>query len=154
MNNLIKKLKNSLSFTRTEQSVLLTLLLVMAFGVALNLMKYTSEPPIKKHSYSLEDSLFMNYQQHENNDKSAPVTDKTETKQKKESIKQIGKVNINTASIEILTKLPGVGEKTAEKIIEYRKSYGKFKSSEDIMNVKGIGKGKYEKMKDFILTIN
>ena len=59
--------------------------------------------------------------------------------------------NINTAEKDELTELPGIGESTAEKIIAYRKEKG-FKKSEDIMNVKGIGKKKYEKLKNYIKT--
>lgn len=59
-------------------------------------------------------------------------------------------VNINTADEAELDKLPGVGPSTAQKIIEYRETEGQFASPEDIMKVKGIGKAKYEKMKDRI----
>jgi len=47
--------------------------------------------------------------------------------------------------------LPGIGEKTAEKIIEYRNNFGKFRHPQDIMNVKGIGEKKFEKLKSFII---
>ena len=60
------------------------------------------------------------------------------------------KVNINTATLEELTQLPGIGEATANKIIEYRKENGKFKSVEDIKNVAGIGNSKFENIKDLI----
>ena len=59
-------------------------------------------------------------------------------------------ININTADEAELDKLPGVGPSTAQKIIEYRETEGPFASPEDIMKVKGIGKAKYEKMKDRI----
>ena len=59
-------------------------------------------------------------------------------------------ININTADEAELDKLPGVGPSTAQKIIEYRETEGQFASPEDIMKVKGIGKAKYEKMKDRI----
>ena len=61
------------------------------------------------------------------------------------------KININTASIKVLISLPGVGKSTAMKIVDYRELKGKFKTPRDIMKVKGIGKGKYKKMKDFII---
>lgn len=60
------------------------------------------------------------------------------------------KVNINTATLEELTQLPGIGEATANKIIEYRKENGKFKTVEDIKNVAGIGNSKFENIKDLI----
>lgn len=58
-------------------------------------------------------------------------------------------ININSASKIELMKLPGIGESTAEKIIEYRK-INKFRSIIDIKNVKGIGDKKFEKIKSFL----
>lgn len=60
-----------------------------------------------------------------------------------------GLININTADAAELMKLKGVGEKTAEKIIEYR-AQTPFEKPEDIMNVKGIGEKKFEDIKDHI----
>lgn len=60
------------------------------------------------------------------------------------------KVNINKASTAELTKIPGVGESTAQKIISYREENGKFKNVEDIKNVSGIGASKFEKIKEYI----
>lgn len=61
-----------------------------------------------------------------------------------------GKVNINKADSTQLQELPGVGPATAEKILDYRQTYGAFKTPEDIKNVSGIGDKTYEKMKDKI----
>ena len=59
-------------------------------------------------------------------------------------------VSINSAGIEELTTLPGIGKTTAQKIIDYRQEKGSFLSLEELMNVKGIGKSKYEKIKGSI----
>lgn len=56
-------------------------------------------------------------------------------------------ININTAGIEELSTLTGIGEAKAQKIIDYRNENGGFKSIEEIMNVSGIGKATYEKFK-------
>lgn len=67
-----------------------------------------------------------------------------------EDNKITGAININSAKIEELKKIPGIGEATAQKIIEYREQNGGFLSKEEIMNVSGIGKKKFENMKDYI----
>ncbi len=61
-----------------------------------------------------------------------------------------GKISINKATYEELITLPGIGPKTAERIIEYRDTYGPFWTLEDIKNVKGIGDKKYAKLKEYI----
>lgn len=61
-----------------------------------------------------------------------------------------GLVDINSAPVEVLCELPGIGPKTAQRIIEYREWMGKFKSVEDLMKVRGIGPKKYEKIKHLI----
>ncbi|MGE4588229.1 MAG: helix-hairpin-helix domain-containing protein [Acidaminococcaceae bacterium] len=58
-------------------------------------------------------------------------------------------VNLNSADIEELKNLPGVGQTTAQKIIEYRQQH-RFEKIEEIMNIKGIGKAKFQKMKDYL----
>ena len=75
---------------------------------------------------------------------SAGVTSKEEAKE--------GKVNINTATVEELKTLKGVGEKKAEAIIEYRKKNGSFKTKEDLMKVRGIGKKLFESFQERIVT--
>ena len=60
------------------------------------------------------------------------------------------KININTATIEQLDELPGVGEATANKIVNHREENGEFKSIEEIKNVNGIGDKKFEDMKELI----
>ena len=61
-----------------------------------------------------------------------------------------GKVNINEATKEALKKLPGIGDKTADQIIQYREANGVFSSTEDLMKIKGIGQKKYDQIKDKI----
>ena len=59
-------------------------------------------------------------------------------------------ININTASSLELESLPSIGPTTAQKIIDYRTENGPFFSTEDIINVSGIGPGIYERIKDLI----
>lgn len=60
------------------------------------------------------------------------------------------KININTASLAELQKLPRIGPEIAQRIIDFRKEHGKFKKIEEIMKVKGIGEKLFEGIKDQI----
>ena len=84
----------------------------------------------------------------------APETEKVQTKASEQAtadeVTDTQLININTADIAELDKLPGIGEATAKKIIAYREENGDFKSIEDIMNVSGIAEKKFEKLKDYI----
>jgi competence protein ComEA len=60
------------------------------------------------------------------------------------------KVNINTANLEELQTLPRIGEKVAQRIIDYRKEHGQFKKIEELMKVRGIGEKVFKQIKDKI----
>jgi len=59
-------------------------------------------------------------------------------------------ININTATAADLQQVPGIGPSTAQKIIDTRKSYGAFKSVDDLLAIKGIGPKKLEKMRKYL----
>ncbi len=82
------------------------------------------------------------------NSKTQQVPDTKITSKKEEKTK----VNINTASLDELETLSGIGEAKARAIIEYRSENKEFKSIEDILNVKGIGQALFEKIKNSITT--
>ena len=63
-----------------------------------------------------------------------------------------GKININTASLEKLETLPGVGEALGKRIIEYWEENGKFEKIEDLKNVSGIGDKKFESLEEYIVV--
>jgi len=58
------------------------------------------------------------------------------------------KINLNSATAEQLTALPGIGAATAKLIIEHRTNIGKFNRVEEMLNIKGIGEKKFEAIKD------
>lgn len=62
----------------------------------------------------------------------------------------ISKISLNSATKEQLMTLPGIGSSKADAIIKYRETNG-FQSIEDLLNVKGIGKSTFEKLKEFIM---
>jgi competence protein ComEA len=59
-------------------------------------------------------------------------------------------LNLNTATAAELEKLPGIGAKTAERIVEYRQKNGGFKKIEELMNVRGVGEKAFLKLKALI----
>lgn len=74
----------------------------------------------------------------------------TENNEAGDSVEKSKLVNINLATIQELDTLPGVGEATANKIVNYREENGRFKSIDEIKNVNGIGEKKYEELKTMI----
>jgi competence protein ComEA len=62
------------------------------------------------------------------------------------------KINLNSASAEQLQSLPGIGPATAKNILDYRAKVGKFNKIEEIINVKGIGEKKFQKIKDRLVV--
>lgn len=77
------------------------------------------------------------------------VSVKTAAESGRGTAKAGGKVHLNTATAAELTALPGVGDITAQRILEYRAAHG-FASIEDVMKVKGIGKAKFSKMQPYL----
>src|SRR5260370_3464648 len=59
-------------------------------------------------------------------------------------------VNINTATSEEFQQVPGIGPATAEKILRMRKSYGAFKSVDDLLAIRGLGPKRLEKMRKYL----
>jgi competence ComEA-like helix-hairpin-helix protein len=61
-------------------------------------------------------------------------------------------VNLNTATSAQLQQVPGIGPSTADKIVQMRKSYGAFKSVNDLLAIRGIGPKKLEKMRKYLVA--
>jgi len=64
----------------------------------------------------------------------------------------VGAVNINTATLEQLELLPGIGEARARAVVELRKQRGGFKSVDELTEVKGIGDVALERLRPFVRT--
>ncbi len=137
--NLLKRLNEYFAFTKNEQKVFLFLALVTMAGVAVKVYKVYIVPAAGvSFDYSRSDSLFTALSLSAAADSGradAPVP---------------RKVRLNSATKSELMTLPGIGEATAERILLYREERGKFRTLEELKNVKGIGEKKFEKLKPHI----
>lgn len=110
-------------------AVLLSLLLVLIFSAAVLIMRLPSG----------KDGVFIRTRSVE---KESVLTGADGERDSLELLPG-EKLNINTAAAEELMKLPGIGETLSRAIVEYRQENGDFSCIEDIMNVNGIGEGKF-----------
>ena len=163
---MFEKISRKIGFTETEFIVILFLAGFFLLGfVYIEFIKSNDGNNEIYFDYSEQDSLFEFYSK---NDYSS-LTDEQIAKKTQELKKQVlelpdtfsytkkdieslkeKSIDINSADIEELVKLPGIGEKTAEKIIELRTEKGQFRKLEDLMEVKGIGEVKFNKIKKFL----
>ncbi len=81
---------------------------------------------------------------------SGPASSYTSSSSSSSTKSPIGMININTAGIAELDRLPGVGPVTAQKIIDYRKQIGRFTSVDQLIEVSGIGPKKMEQMRPYV----
>ena len=162
---MLEKFSKKIGFTQTE-------VLVILFLAGLFLLGFVYVEFIKKDSndkefidYAKQDSLFYYYS---NLNPEIDIEDSTlisnlEIKKRvlelSDTIEYVKKdistlaeksINLNKAGMSDLVKLPGIGEKTAEKIVQLRNEKGKFKRLEELMEVKGIGEVKFNKIKKFL----
>ncbi len=157
---MLKKFSERIGFTQTEIKVAAFLIVVLIIGFTYKtFLQPKEEFADKEFNYAAEDSTFIS--SGERTDSTAV----TEDENNKENILELSKkdfrtadlkvipaeksININKANLEILSQLPGVGKKTAEKIILLRSHIGGFKKLDDLLQVKGIGNSKLAKIKKY-----
>ena len=161
---MLKKFSEKIGFTQTEIKVILFLAGIFIVGLGAKYLFFQNN--IKKtriFDYSDQDSLFENIQTPDSTAGNKEIDDNvidykqevldfntTNFKNSKEEVPEEKSININTASIKELIKIPGIGEKTAGSIVNFRKKIIKFQKLEDILNVKGIGTSKLNKIKKYI----
>ncbi len=135
---MFRKLSDWLALTGTERKVILFLSGAFVLGAGIRLYQETF-PSVPDFDYAASDSVF------------AALSEKPEVETVAEDDTVApAVVNINTASREELMTLPGVGAVMADRILAYRTKAGVFRSSEELRNVKGIGKRRLEQLTPLI----
>jgi competence ComEA-like helix-hairpin-helix protein len=160
-----EKLSRKIGFTGTEIKVLFFIICVFIVGLcykAYTIENYSTD--YKNFDYSSEENIFLqsaddsttenkDYSVDKNVDYKQEVLDFNDRNfKKKEAVKLPGRksININTAGINDLVNLPGIGEKTAEKIIELREKKGRFNKLDELLEVRGIGSTKLTNIEKFL----
>lgn len=172
----LKTFLANLNFTKSEGRILLLVTGILAVGFSVKIYNEVLSVPEKSFNMESFETKFTSLA------KSSPVNfdeerfyntlsedekvlydslkkieeqyyDAPEERKKKINIAE-NSIDLNTASMEELIALPGIGEVTAERIIQFRETKGRFRKIEDIMNVKGIGKKKFENIKPYIKVSN
>ena len=164
---MLKKISRKIGFTETEIKVILFLAVGFLIGFGIKIYNDNSKPEYKSYDYTKEDSLFNYYNSRseknlndEKNRKEDKIVDSKEEVldfssrnfYKKKSLlpPEEKSINLNEADLETLIRLPGIGQITAKKIIDLRSKKTKFENLEELMEVKGIGAVKFNKIKKFL----
>ena len=162
---MLGKLSKKIGLTQTELKIFLFVITIFIVGLVYRAVSQNSEVSVYKNfDYSTQDAEFLNSGRDSvlnNIEKSdnKKVDYKQEVldfntqgfyKVKKKILPIEKSININSAEIEDLVKLPGIGPKTANNIVEYRKIIKEFKNIYDLLQVKGIGNSRLNKIKNYI----
>lgn len=159
---MLKKLSEKIGFTQTEIKVILFLVVVFLVGATYSIVNNGRKGEYIKFDYSEQDSLFSFYKQNFSTSDKSP-DESVDIKQEVLELKPLNSeqnrklplpaensININKAGLSQLVSLPGIGEKTAQKIMLLRDKRGGFKTLEELMDIRGIGEVKFNKIKKFL----
>ena len=146
-------------FTPAEKKYLLLTLIFLVSGSGIKAYRHSKVKigPIEDSAFLLLDSLASQPSQSaqpESDSIQRPVSTPSATKTASPSKHKptlVGKVSINQADAKELMLIRGIGEKTAQLIIEYRRDHGPFLDLKDLVQVKGIGEKKLEKIIPFLI---
>ena len=162
---MLKRLSRKIGLTQSELKISLFVILVFLFGLIYKVFFIQNDIiPYQNFDYSAEDEKFfssdkdtslINYQKSDDKevDYKQEVLDfntRSFDNIQKKILPAEKSINLNTAKLEELVNLPGIGTKTAQKIIEYREQHKRFRNINELLKVKGIGDSKFAKIKEYI----
>lgn len=157
---MLRKISRAIGFTETEIKVILFLIVI--FIVGYSSIHFFREPESERQfsfDYTKQDSLFLSIdpdsvlaEEEIDIDYKQEVLDfnKRDYFKEKPPLPAEGSIELNSATLNELVRLPGIGDVTAERIIQLREKRGSFKKLKELLDVKGIGTVKFNKIKKFL----
>lgn len=160
---LFQKISEKIGLTQTELKVNVFLVAVFFIGIIVKSFNWKNDDSKKNNfDYTASDSIFyssdipktgiLENKSFDSNLESSDFNKSNFNVIKKKQALAEKSVNLNKTSIEQLTLLPGIGIKTAERILAYRRASGGFNNINELLEVKGIGESKFEKIKKYIFV--
>ena len=155
---MLKQLSQKTGLTTAELKVFVFFIIVLSAGIFYKYSNNESPDQLRHFDYSERDRLFKAAGNTDENgekrfDYKQEVLDfntQNFNKVKTEKTAAEKSINLNTADFNDLVSIPGLGEKTAEKILKYRSEIGIFRSLDQLKDIKGIGAIKFNKIKIYI----
>lgn len=160
---MLDKLSKKLNLTPTELKLSIFLIIALAAGLLIKFVSGIDEKTeLSFYNYAELDSIFFSVEENDTNN-SEILNKNVDYKQEvfdfnKQSFNNVytkqlpaeKSINLNKATKPELMSLPGIGEKTAENIIELRNQLTEFRKLEDLLRVKGIGSKKLDNIKKYL----
>lgn len=143
----------ALGFTRNEIKVVLFLVATFLAGLTIRWYAQSSGdlPGAMVYDYSESDRTFVERSQKlAELLKPVPPSTAQRTPPPQKTLPAPNSINLNTATKDMLMRLPGIGEKYAERIILFREDHGPFESVEQLVRVRGIGPKSLEKVRQYV----
>jgi len=153
----LSTIQHKFGFTKNETKVVLFLSGTLLLGTTIRYLKpmiFPGASPSQQFDYSAIDSEFKQRSSQASIaaplNQAPPLKETRQPSAKKDRAPLPGSISINTGTKADLMRLPGIGERYAERIIMYREDNGAFESIEQLNNIKGIGKKTLERIRPFL----
>lgn len=156
--NILERINIKIGFTKNELRVFLFLVVAFVIGAGIKIYKTsTDERSGRTLDYSESDAQFHSLSQNTSLAQGNNILTQeniTPSSLQKKSLPKEKSIHLNKADKTELMKLPGIGAITAEAIIKYREENDGFDHINQLLNVKGIGKKKFEKIAPYLTLEN